>query len=818
MKVIIMAGGGGTRLRPLTCDRPKPMVPIMNKPMMEHIIMLLKKHNLKDIGVTLQYMPEAIKDYFEDGSSWGVNLNYYIEDTPLGTAGSVKNASSFLDETFLVISGDALTDIDLTAAIEYHQKKGAIATLVLTSVETPLEYGVVITAQDGHITQFLEKPSWGEVFSDTVNTGIYVLEPEVLNYFEHRVKFDFSKDLFPMILEKKQPLFGYIAEGYWCDIGNLEQYRQAHYDILEGKVDVSLDETEQQPGVWMGERVKISPEAQISGPVVIGNDCEIAAGAKVKEFSVIGVGTIIEKEASIKRSICWENVYVGKRCELRGTVLCHKVRLEDGVSIFEGAVIGDETVVEKESRIKPEVKVWPYKYIESGSILKNSLIWGGKFSKNLFGRRGIRRKANQEITPGFAAELGSAYGSLLKENPRVAVSSDNWKVSRMLKLAFISGLLAAGVRVVDTGQLLTPMSRLALRKEKAAGGVHIHRSSTDNEEVIIKIFDEMGLNISKDWERKIEQTHQREDYPRKKAEATGDLVTANDYLEKYRENLIKIADTTSIEKHSPSLILAFTEPLVYSIIFPTFEKIGVKASLYEPVLETQPLLRSEIIERADEISRAMKEHKAHMGAVIDRAGEELILIDTRGRVIKEDYFTALITYILFKGNQEGTVAVPVTASGVIEKIAEEFNGRVIRTKTAPRFLMEQLNEQDLHTQFLLQYDAPAALVHIISFISREGVNLSRLVDQIPEFHLKHKQIECPWGSKGKVMRKLIEESREEEVELLDGVKVHHPEGWALILPDPEEPYYQVYGEGYNEEISESLTEMYLKKIKRMQKE
>ena len=192
-----MAGGEGTRLRPLTCNLPKPMVPVLNRPMMEHILNLLKKYQLTEIANTLWYMPEVIQDYFGDGSEWNVAMHYFIEDKPLGTAGSVKNAQKFLDEAFVVISGDSLTDIDLNKAIHFHREKGALATLVLTKVANPLSYGVVITNEQGRITQFLEKPSWSQVFSDTVNTGIYILEPEVLNYIPQETKYDLARTYFP---------------------------------------------------------------------------------------------------------------------------------------------------------------------------------------------------------------------------------------------------------------------------------------------------------------------------------------------------------------------------------------------------------------------------------------------------------------------------------------------------------------------------------------------------------------------------------------------------------------------------------------------
>ena len=254
MKAVIMAGGKGTRLRPLTCNQPKPMVPIINRPMMEHIMALLKQYNFTEVMATLFYLPESIQNYFGDGQNFQMHIRYLIEENPLGTAGSVRNGADFLDETFLVISGDTLTDINLGAAVAFHRERGATATLVLTKVNNPLEYGMVITDAEGRIHRFLEKPGWGEVFSDTVNTGIYILDPKIFNYYQAGQVFDFSKDLFPQLLAGGEPLFGYVSEGYWSDIGNLEQYRQTHYDVLSGKVNLAIPGREIRPGVPGGRR------------------------------------------------------------------------------------------------------------------------------------------------------------------------------------------------------------------------------------------------------------------------------------------------------------------------------------------------------------------------------------------------------------------------------------------------------------------------------------------------------------------------------------------------------------------------------------
>ncbi|BAP17911.1 hypothetical protein ETSB_1137 [cyanobacterium endosymbiont of Epithemia turgida isolate EtSB Lake Yunoko] len=267
MRAVLMAGGSGTRLRPLTCNLPKPMVPILNRPIAEHIINLLKRNKILEVIVTLYYLPDVIRDYFQDGSDFGVEMTYAVEDDqPLGTAGSVKNIEELLDDTFIVISGDSITDFDLQKAITFHKQKKSKATLVLTRVPNPVEFGVVILDKHQRINRFLEKPSTSEIFSDTVNTGIYVLEPEVLRYLPDNEESDFSKDLFPLLLAKSEPIYGFIAEGYWCDVGNLEAYRQAQYDALEGKVTLDFAYEEISPGFWLGKNSYIDPTAKITPP------------------------------------------------------------------------------------------------------------------------------------------------------------------------------------------------------------------------------------------------------------------------------------------------------------------------------------------------------------------------------------------------------------------------------------------------------------------------------------------------------------------------------------------------------------------------
>src|SRR6476646_1806003 len=266
MKAVIMAGGEGTRLRPLTSNHPKPMMPLVNRPMMEHIVELLRRHGIDEIVVTVAYMANTIRNYFGDGSEFGVRMVYASEETPLGTAGSVRNAMDELTEPFLVISGDVLTDIDLGAIVRFHEEKQAIATLGLVPVENPLEFGIVITREDGSIERFLEKPSWGEVFSDTINAGIFVFEPEIFDFIAPGESVDFSNEVFPKLLANSKPLYGAVAEGYWEDVGTLEAYVRAHKDALDAKVAIDIPGFRLEHGVWLGEGAEIHPEALVEGP------------------------------------------------------------------------------------------------------------------------------------------------------------------------------------------------------------------------------------------------------------------------------------------------------------------------------------------------------------------------------------------------------------------------------------------------------------------------------------------------------------------------------------------------------------------------
>jgi mannose-1-phosphate guanylyltransferase/phosphomannomutase len=340
------------------------MVPLLGKPCMAYILELLKRHGIEEIAVTLQYLPEQIQEYFGDGTQYGVKLYYFVENEPLGTAGSVKNAEAFLDgSTFLVISGDALTDFDLKAALDYHEQKQALVTIVATTVDNPSEYGVIETDQTGRIVRFQEKPRPGEAFSRLVNTGIYLIEPSILSDLEKGKPFDFSKNLFPQLLSQGAPLYAYEAQGYWSDIGTIEMYRKAQFDILDGKVNVEVPGVAISPWVRIGKNVTIKAGVEIRGSVYIGDHSILEKGVRLEGYTVIGEHTTIQPRVTIRDAVVWEYNYIDQECALYGASLGRQVILGKGVTIREGAVVGDYCALGRRIMIEPGVKVFPNKMI-----------------------------------------------------------------------------------------------------------------------------------------------------------------------------------------------------------------------------------------------------------------------------------------------------------------------------------------------------------------------------------------------------------------------------------------------------------------------
>lgn len=808
MKAVIMAGGEGTRLRPLTCCRPKPMVPVANKPVMEHIIELLKKHGITDIAATLQYMPDLISEYFGDGEDFGVRLRYYTEDKPLGTAGSVKNAEALLDDTFLVISGDALTDIDLKRAIKFHRDRNSMATLVLKHVDIPLEYGVVVTDPEGRIIRFLEKPSWGEVFSDTANTGIYILSPEIFSYIKPGVVFDFSKDLFPVLLKENKSMYGYITEDYWCDIGDIGAYLQAQADILDGRVRINIPGQELQKGIWIGRGSEIGPGVKLTVPCMIGSGCHIGEDTEIGSYSVIGDYNVISGQCGIKRSITWKNCTIGSKTQLRGSILCSNVSIKHGVSAYEQSVIGDRTLISEMAVIDPSVKIWPGKLVGTGAEVDANLVWGSKTGRQIFGNRGVAGDVNIDLTPEFSAKLGASFGALHGGKGKLGISCDGSPAAIMIRNAFVSGLVSSGIKVYDFGRLLLPVIRSAVRFYRLDGGVHISACSGEKTRLVLDFLDKSGNNVERGVERKIENIFVRDDFNRCSCDCISNIVEVQGYDGFYLKNILRGVKS---ERLIFKIALNTTSPLHSQVVSDLLGELGCSV---KTVNEQDGVLAS--VSMGGFVNFVVKEG-FDLGVFIEESCEKMVLVDRKGRIVLEDMFIALISLVLLRNLEGGTVVVPLSASQAVEKIADRYHGKVIRTKTSSRDIMDKLlgrnTGEDLLEQFTLHFDAIAGLVRLLDYMSVNQLNLSELVDMLPEIHMHRQEVECGWNSKGKVIRRLIQENSGNKVETLEGVKVYNDKGWVLVLPDAEKPLVKVIGESTSTEFAEELTNIYARKVR-----
>ena len=367
MKAVILAGGAGTRLQPLTTELPKPMVSLLGRPVLEHILLLLRRHQVTEAAVTLHYHPEAITGYFGDGSAWGMRLHYFYEDTPLGTAGGVRACRDFLgQEDFLVISGDCVSDFDLTDCYRLHRQRQAEATLLLHRVAEPLEYGLVRTDQEGRVLAFVEKPGWGQVFTDQVNTGIYLLSPSVLDLVPEGEPFDFSKNLFPELLRQKRALYGQVPAGYWRDMGECGSYLQTVEDALEGRVKLDMTLPQQSTGVWSAEPVPDSVE--VLAPCWIGSDVTLAPWSSIGPHTVLEPGSTVGRGCRLRRTVVM-GASVGAESQVEGAILCSHAKIGEGGFLYPGSVVGADTWLGDHATLRPQVRLWPGLHIQAGSLV-----------------------------------------------------------------------------------------------------------------------------------------------------------------------------------------------------------------------------------------------------------------------------------------------------------------------------------------------------------------------------------------------------------------------------------------------------------------
>jgi mannose-1-phosphate guanylyltransferase / phosphomannomutase len=828
MKAVIMAGGFGTRLRPLTMNIPKPMVPIVNIPIMHRIITLLKKNGITDIVALVYYQPDVIMNYFKDGKDFGVNITYVRAEADFGTAGSVKNAENFIGEDeFLVISGDVLTDIDLSKAIEYHHDKKSKATIVITRVKNPLPYGIVIVRDSGEIIRFLEKPSWGEVFSDTINTGIYVLDPSVLEFIPYKQEFDFSKNLFPLLLEKKFPFYGYIAESYWRDIGTLNDYLEAHLDCLAGLVEIEIkgERIETPKGViYVGENVEVADYDRFEGVVVIGNNTRIGKKAKIIN-SVIGSFCEIEDECEIIDSVIWDRTRIKRRAKLTLDVIGYDNFIGEGAEINENVFISDRCTIGNSAKLLPNIKLWPLKVVEDGSILSKSLVWEDKWLSELFTEARVSGISNIEMTPEFGAKLGAAFGALLGQGKTVIVSRDADNVSRMMNRALICGLISAGLNVDDIRIASIPMVRHELRSGRYAGGLHVRKSPVDKNQTDIIFFDSNGMDLPVGKAKAIERLFFGEDFPRVPHDKVGTINFPVRTIEGYVEKFLSALNVDAIRKQSFKIALDYSNGVAVTVLPNILGQLGCQVISLNAYLEPTKLTRSdeEFKKAVDELSQIVTSIRCDVGFMLNPGAERIWLIDERGKLLSDNRLLSIVTKLFLTVNAKKVkkIAVPISASLEVDLIASEYDVEVVRTKNSHYGMMEAVLKDPeikfvggtkggfIFPEFLFASDGMFAISKILELMALTELKIGEIEEKLPKLCLKRLSIPCPRDLKGKVMRYATLESEKFKRQLIDGVKIFFDDlTWILILPDRQRSEVHLFVESNDEKMVDKLIAEY----------
>ncbi len=826
MKAVVMAGGFGTRIQPLTHSLPKPMLPIMNRPMMEHIIVKLRDElGIREFVILLYFKPDTIRDYFKDGSDWGIKIDYVLPDDDYGTAGAVKCAEAYLKgESFVIVSGDLVTDFDFTQIAAAHRAKEAKLTIALTPVEDPLQFGVVITDEEDRIEKFLEKPGWGEVFSDTINTGIYIIEPEILEYIPHESNFDFAKDLFPLLMEEGITLYGPKIEGYWRDVGNPHSYRDVYGDILGGKVDFDFSgyRIPQNGDVLYCADEAACEGLDYAGAVIVGENVQIGKNVRLNNV-VIGDNVRIGDNVTIHNSVLWNNITIARDSRICRSVICDRNHLGEQTVIKEGAIIAENCDILDHVTIEKDVIVWPDKIIEEGAIVSNNVVWGSKYKSSIFEEGVVRGRTNIELSCQMSTKLAEALGTMLPLGSTVYVSRDYHRSSRMLKRAFLGGLLSAGVNVVDITYMPSAAMRYHLaHHEGISAGVHFRQSITDKTHTEILFFTEEGLRIDTNMAKNIERVFFRESFRRVDPADIGEITVAEFLEQEYKAEILRHLNLDAIRLSEYKVIVDMMNGSVAKI-YPDLlnelqiEHIMLNVNPDERKLSILPTLEKKSRENLSKIVQSLS---YDLGFIVYPNGQKMIMVTDRGKVLPAHVALLTVLGLIDRtATERKKVFLPSWAPDLFDG---KFTNLIIERGKYRNFTADKLREYYLvasvegnfaFTEFALNRDAIYASLKVLEMLGAHQLRLSDIAAEVEDFFYTHEQVACPSSQKGRMMRKFLEDAKGRRASMEDGVKIWLGENdWILMIPDQYDEALNLYIQASDADAGLQILAAYRHKI------
>ncbi len=767
MEAIIMAGGIGSRLRPLTCNMPKPLAPLCGRPVVEYIIELLIKHEFKRCALTLMYQGEKIEHHFQNSGFKGMELSYFYETHPLGTAGSVKNAAKLgglSGNDLLVISADAMCDFDLAQAVRYHKSKNADATIVVKRVDDPREYGLVNLNQCGEVTGFLEKPSFSSCTTDLANTGVYILSQSALDLIPDNIQTDFAQNIFPAMLENGMRLCGYEENGYWCDIGDFASYIKCQRDMLAGRVKCDIQGHRSLEGIIAKEPVTLDG-ATIKPPCFIGKNVKIGRGTVIEASCVIGDNVTIGENSKLHASIILDGAYIGTRGRCNDAIICSNAKLERGSAVYEGAVIGENAVVGESATVESGVKLWQGRHLEAGSTASYDIKYG--YGRNLFcDEDGISGETNTVITPQIAAKLGSSAVAISPEGI-VGVAHCGGNAGRSLQAAFISGITAAGGTAWDFGECLPTEFDFSLRKSNVPIGALIESGITTT----IYLYDKGGLPLTRAQERKLEGCLNRGEHSKAPWNGFGTSISMQGIGSLYP---IELENQLSSTFKGIKAIVKSTNPAIIDLLNPILSR-------YNDMDGEQSIL-------------SLTSNGRRLSTLSERTGlvshEKLVMLAC------ESYF--------LKGKP---VSLPFNFPSAIDNLAVRYGGRVHRYYSCS---CDKSDEQarEIAKDCSFFRDGLILALNVLDYLSQERLTLYDAVDRLPKFSRSSRLVAIS-SSLQAALKKVGAHGKPSS----DGVMLEDNRGKVLLHPTKTGKALLVYAESVSAEYAAELCEDYEKRFR-----
>ncbi len=769
MRAVILAGGEGTRLRPLSAGQPKPMVRLFDRPLLEHLLYLLRRNGVTEICAALHFMPEAIASYFGDGSAFGVRLTWFVEPAPLGTAGSVKNCASFLgDGDFLVVSGDGVCDFDLRACMDFHRARHAEATLVLCRSAVPLEYGLVVTDPEGRVRRFVEKPAWSQVVTDRVNTGIYLLSPRVLEKIPDGEARDFGRDVFPQLLREGGRLYGCEAEGYWCDVGDCGSYLACTADALDGKIRLETGLPERGPGVFAGE--PLPENVTVRPPCYIGPGAVLGERSVIGPYASVGAGSTVGTGASVSRSVI-QGAVVGPGAVVEGSILCPGASIQKGAVIREGSVIGEGARVGARAVVGPQVRLWPGREVPDGCCQTESLTSDAVRTVLRFGDGGvIRGRVGQEMTPETGMALGMAASA---GRTAAALGFCGGNGARLMVQALACGICAAGVRAVMTD---VPCESAAAWAPGAWGWDRMFFVRQEGDLLYLRILGSDGLPLSRSEEREIEGALLRGDRQSAAPERIGSFTGVYGAAARYRSETARAG-------------LVFSPGLRRRPIAVRGEENA--AGLLRTVLEH---LGAEVTAQRSGVPAFLIEH----------GGLRLQAVDEAGDLLGTEQLQVLLCLIEFERGVT-QIALDETAPAAAERLAAAKGGRILRTGRDGAAAEALYREQRIFRDGIL------AACRIYGRMAASGERLRDLAERLPRFSVERREVPLH-GGRAAVMARLAREQFN-QVPGEQGLHLRMGAGWVSILPMSRRAALRITAEGEDAEMAAELCAVFERKVR-----